>query len=166
MVKVYDGNNTLRRRIFRVVTVSRLASTDHLLLTALRAFHITKDPRKYLFGTSCFKLHWFLAFDKSTSWNINTTNHSLTCLNGHSVKALKNYKKFKFLSKGRYLISFFNLIANSVSSEGWTINFYDKKFNQIIILHVMCVFYIPLLKCCDYCLVSSVKFKKFKSCAQ
>jgi diacylglycerol kinase (ATP) len=46
MIKVYDGNNSVRRRIFRVVTVSRLASTDHILLTALRAFHITKDPRE------------------------------------------------------------------------------------------------------------------------
>ncbi|KAG8308489.1 hypothetical protein J6590_002579 [Homalodisca vitripennis] len=47
MIKVYDGNNSLRRRIFRVVTVSRLANTDHILLTALRAFHITKDPQNF-----------------------------------------------------------------------------------------------------------------------
>ncbi|XP_054266246.1 diacylglycerol kinase theta-like isoform X2 [Macrosteles quadrilineatus] len=47
MIKVYDGNNSVRRRIFRVVTVSRLASTDHILLTALRAFHITKDPQNF-----------------------------------------------------------------------------------------------------------------------
>lgn len=47
MIKVYDGNNSLRRRIFRVVTVSRLASTEHVLTIALRAFHITKDPGNF-----------------------------------------------------------------------------------------------------------------------
>lgn len=104
MVKVYDGNNSLRRRIFRVITVSRLASTDHLLLTALRAFHITKDPRKYLFGTSCFKLHWFLAFDKSTSWNLNTTNHSLTCLIGHSKKSSEKLQKVELSQRADILI--------------------------------------------------------------
>ncbi|XP_073992573.1 diacylglycerol kinase theta isoform X4 [Rhodnius prolixus] len=43
VIKVYDGNNSVRRRIFRTITVSRLATTEHVLTQALRAFHITKD---------------------------------------------------------------------------------------------------------------------------
>lgn len=44
MIKVYDGNNSLRRRIFRVITVPRQATTEQVLTSALRAFHITRDP--------------------------------------------------------------------------------------------------------------------------
>lgn len=44
MMKVYDGNNSLRRRIFRVISVPRQATTEQVLTSALRAFHITKDP--------------------------------------------------------------------------------------------------------------------------
>ncbi|XP_046140980.1 diacylglycerol kinase theta isoform X7 [Osmia bicornis bicornis] len=47
MIKVYDGNNSLRRRIFRVITVSRQATTEQVLTSALRAFHITKDPSNF-----------------------------------------------------------------------------------------------------------------------
>ncbi|XP_018899606.2 diacylglycerol kinase theta isoform X1 [Bemisia tabaci] len=47
VLKVYDGDCSLRRRIFRVITVSRLASTEHILTTALHAFHITKDPANF-----------------------------------------------------------------------------------------------------------------------
>ncbi|XP_069692506.1 diacylglycerol kinase theta isoform X5 [Periplaneta americana] len=44
MIKVYDGNSSFQRRIFRVISVSRQATTEQLLTSALRAFHITKDP--------------------------------------------------------------------------------------------------------------------------
>ncbi|XP_071865436.1 diacylglycerol kinase theta isoform X2 [Bombus fervidus] len=47
MVKVYDGDNSLRRRIFRVISVPRQATTEQVLTSALRAFHITKDPTNF-----------------------------------------------------------------------------------------------------------------------
>ncbi|XP_049962542.1 diacylglycerol kinase theta isoform X3 [Schistocerca serialis cubense] len=47
MVKVYDGNSSYRRRIFRVITVPRQASLEQFLTVALRAFHITKDPANF-----------------------------------------------------------------------------------------------------------------------
>ncbi|XP_076629706.1 diacylglycerol kinase theta isoform X1 [Colletes latitarsis] len=47
MVKVYDGNNSHRRRIFRVISVPRQATTEQVLTSALRAFHITKDPSNF-----------------------------------------------------------------------------------------------------------------------
>ncbi|XP_067205135.1 diacylglycerol kinase theta isoform X6 [Linepithema humile] len=47
MIKVYDGNNSLRRRIFRVISVPRQATTEQVLTSALRAFHITKDPTDF-----------------------------------------------------------------------------------------------------------------------
>lgn len=64
-IKVFDGNNSLRRRIYRVVcfcipvvllsdggffsfffkiSISRHCSCEQLLTASLRAFHITKDP--------------------------------------------------------------------------------------------------------------------------
>lgn len=42
-IKVFDGNCSLRRKIFRAITVSRTCSLDQLLTIALRAFHITRD---------------------------------------------------------------------------------------------------------------------------
>ncbi|XP_025989968.1 diacylglycerol kinase theta isoform X9 [Solenopsis invicta] len=47
MIKVYDGNSSLRRRIFRVISVPRQATTEQVLTLALRAFHITKDPSNF-----------------------------------------------------------------------------------------------------------------------
>ncbi|XP_065170988.1 diacylglycerol kinase theta isoform X4 [Atheta coriaria] len=44
VIKVYDGNSSMRRRIFRTVVVSRQATLKQALTQALRAFHITKDP--------------------------------------------------------------------------------------------------------------------------
>ncbi|XP_008204918.2 diacylglycerol kinase theta isoform X2 [Nasonia vitripennis] len=47
MIKVYDGSNSLRRRIFRVISVSRQATIEQILTLALQAFHITKDPSNF-----------------------------------------------------------------------------------------------------------------------
>ncbi|XP_056632920.1 diacylglycerol kinase theta isoform X2 [Diorhabda sublineata] len=46
-IKVYDGNNSLRRRIYRIIVVPRQASLKQVLTLALRAFHITKDPNSF-----------------------------------------------------------------------------------------------------------------------
>lgn len=43
MIKVYDGNLSLRRRIFRVVSVPKNCDIDTLLMSALRAHRITRD---------------------------------------------------------------------------------------------------------------------------
>lgn len=43
-IKVFDGNCSLRRRIFRAITVPRQSTLEQLLTTALRAFHIAKEP--------------------------------------------------------------------------------------------------------------------------
>lgn len=49
-IKVFDGNCSLRRRIFRAITVPRTCTLEQLLTTALRAFHIARDPNvKYVF---------------------------------------------------------------------------------------------------------------------
>ena len=40
LIKVFDGNCSLRRRMFRTIAVSRSAATDAILSTALAAFHI------------------------------------------------------------------------------------------------------------------------------
>jgi hypothetical protein len=44
IIKVYDGNASFRRRIFRLICVSRQATTEELLTAALREFRITKNP--------------------------------------------------------------------------------------------------------------------------
>ncbi|XP_019864703.1 diacylglycerol kinase theta isoform X3 [Aethina tumida] len=46
-IKVYDGNNSLKRKIFRIIVVSRQAPLKQVLTQALRAFHITKDPNSF-----------------------------------------------------------------------------------------------------------------------
>ncbi|XP_037913721.1 diacylglycerol kinase theta isoform X3 [Hermetia illucens] len=46
-IKVFDGNSSLKRRIYRVITVSRTCTLEQLLTTALRAFHITRDPNAF-----------------------------------------------------------------------------------------------------------------------
>lgn len=43
-IKVFDGNCSLRRRIFRAITVARQCTLEQLLTTALRAFHIAREP--------------------------------------------------------------------------------------------------------------------------
>ena len=43
-IKVFDGNCSLRRRIFRAITVPRTCNLEQLLTTALRAFHIAREP--------------------------------------------------------------------------------------------------------------------------
>lgn len=46
-IKVFDGNLSLRRRIFRVITVPRQCTVEQLLTASLRAFHITRDPNAF-----------------------------------------------------------------------------------------------------------------------
>lgn len=43
MIKVFDGNNSFRRQLYRVISVSRTYTLEQLLTTALRAFHITRE---------------------------------------------------------------------------------------------------------------------------
>ncbi|CAH1986375.1 unnamed protein product [Acanthoscelides obtectus] len=47
VIKVYDGNSSMRRRIFRLVSVQRTAPLRQVLTQALRAFHITRDPNVF-----------------------------------------------------------------------------------------------------------------------
>ncbi|XP_070490042.1 diacylglycerol kinase theta isoform X5 [Chironomus tepperi] len=46
-IKVFDGNCSLRRRIFRAITVPRTCNLEQLLTTALRAFHIAREPNQF-----------------------------------------------------------------------------------------------------------------------
>ncbi|XP_055618350.1 diacylglycerol kinase theta isoform X2 [Toxorhynchites rutilus septentrionalis] len=46
-IKVFDGNCSYRRRIFRAITVPRTCSLEQLLTTALRAFHIARDSNLF-----------------------------------------------------------------------------------------------------------------------
>lgn len=47
VVKVFDGNCSLRRRIFRTIVVPRQAPLKQVLVLALRTYHITKDPNTF-----------------------------------------------------------------------------------------------------------------------
>ncbi|XP_055849659.1 diacylglycerol kinase theta isoform X3 [Episyrphus balteatus] len=47
MIKVFDGNSSLRRQLYRVITIARTCTLQHLLTTSLRAFHITRDPSAF-----------------------------------------------------------------------------------------------------------------------
>lgn len=46
---MYDGNQSLRRRIFRCISVNRTASVETCLRSALAAFHLAgRRPTAYL----------------------------------------------------------------------------------------------------------------------
>ena len=47
IIKVFDGNWSLRRRTFRLITVSKTASLDCILAASLKAFHIRRDPSHF-----------------------------------------------------------------------------------------------------------------------
>ncbi|XP_032595919.1 diacylglycerol kinase theta isoform X7 [Drosophila grimshawi] len=47
MIKVFDGNNSFRRQQYRAIIVQRTYTLEQLLTTALRAFHITRDPKAF-----------------------------------------------------------------------------------------------------------------------
>ncbi|XP_043497856.1 diacylglycerol kinase theta-like isoform X4 [Polistes fuscatus] len=70
MIKVYDGNSSLKRRIFRVITVSRQASTEQVLTSALRVFHITKDPG-YFYLTDLYATEESELSDPTPILNLN-----------------------------------------------------------------------------------------------
>jgi diacylglycerol kinase (ATP) len=47
MIKIYDGNSGLRRRLFRTVIISKRCTLKQLLTAALKTFHILQDPGLY-----------------------------------------------------------------------------------------------------------------------
>jgi len=46
VVKVFDGNSSLRRRMFRLITISRTATIKEFQAAAMRAFHVPQDTTK------------------------------------------------------------------------------------------------------------------------
>ncbi|XP_064104651.1 diacylglycerol kinase theta-like isoform X2 [Macrobrachium nipponense] len=46
VVKVFDGNSSLRRRMFRLVTIPRTATVREFLTAAMRAFHVSQENSK------------------------------------------------------------------------------------------------------------------------
>ena len=48
IIKVYDGNSSMKRRTFRTITIPRNATREQIVAAALRAFHIHDDPRHYI----------------------------------------------------------------------------------------------------------------------
>ncbi|XP_055388157.1 diacylglycerol kinase theta-like [Condylostylus longicornis] len=61
MIKVFDGNSSLRRRIFRVITVPKIFNLEQLLKTCLRAFHIAREHHFNVFD-SLVCLQYFVSF--------------------------------------------------------------------------------------------------------
>lgn len=57
MIKVFDGNNSFRRQLYRVVSVPRTYTLEQLLTTALRAFHITREPSVSDSKKSSFRIY-------------------------------------------------------------------------------------------------------------
>ena len=46
IIKVYDGYNSLRKRLFRTVTVSKNATKDELLHASMKAFVVTQVHKR------------------------------------------------------------------------------------------------------------------------
>ena len=47
IVRIYDGNTSLRKRVYRTVAVPKNAPAQVLLEAALRTYHISDDPANY-----------------------------------------------------------------------------------------------------------------------
>ncbi|XP_050389110.1 diacylglycerol kinase theta [Patella vulgata] len=47
VLRVFDGNMSLKRRQYRTITVSKNASAQAILETSLKTFHISDDPKNY-----------------------------------------------------------------------------------------------------------------------
>ncbi|XP_055331512.1 diacylglycerol kinase theta-like isoform X2 [Paramacrobiotus metropolitanus] len=47
IVKVFDGNSSMRRKVFRTITVNRNAGAKEVVEAALRSFYIKDDPGNY-----------------------------------------------------------------------------------------------------------------------
>ena len=47
IIKVYDGYNSLRKRLFRTITVSKSATKDELLHASMKAFVVTQVIMAY-----------------------------------------------------------------------------------------------------------------------
>nr|XP_021507470.1 diacylglycerol kinase theta [Meriones unguiculatus] len=46
-LKIFDGNDSVRKNQFRLVTVSRLAQNEEVMEAALRAYYINEDPQDF-----------------------------------------------------------------------------------------------------------------------
>ncbi|GAB1289967.1 Diacylglycerol kinase theta [Apodemus speciosus] len=46
-LKIFDGNDSMRKNQFRLVTVSRLARNEEVMEAALRAYYISEDPKDF-----------------------------------------------------------------------------------------------------------------------
>ncbi|XP_066584686.1 diacylglycerol kinase theta [Prorops nasuta] len=86
-IKVYDGNNSLRRRIFRIITVHRHATIEQLLTSSLRAFHITQN-------SSNFYLTDLYATIETELCNPSPVL-SLTCRDGKRPAVFLRFKQFE-----------------------------------------------------------------------
>uniref|UniRef100_A0A0L8GK21 Diacylglycerol kinase n=1 Tax=Octopus bimaculoides TaxID=37653 RepID=A0A0L8GK21_OCTBM len=47
IIRVFDGNNTMKRRLYRTISVNKNAPTHVILEAALKTFHISDDPKNY-----------------------------------------------------------------------------------------------------------------------
>ncbi|XP_046350974.1 diacylglycerol kinase theta-like isoform X3 [Haliotis rufescens] len=47
IIRVFDGNASLKRRLYRTISVPRNASAQAILEAALKTFHISDDPKNY-----------------------------------------------------------------------------------------------------------------------
>ncbi|KAL8607776.1 hypothetical protein ACOMHN_039449 [Nucella lapillus] len=53
VIRVYDGNGSLKKRLYRTISVPRSAPGHLLLEAALKTFHISDDPKNYYITEIC-----------------------------------------------------------------------------------------------------------------
>lgn len=61
-IKVFDGNNSIKRQLYRVIIVPRTYTLEQLLTAALRAFHITREPSVSENTNSTQSYFWLVYF--------------------------------------------------------------------------------------------------------
>ncbi|XP_025091817.1 diacylglycerol kinase theta-like isoform X2 [Pomacea canaliculata] len=53
VIRVFDGNASMKKRLYRTITVPRNAPAQVLLEAALKTFHISDDPKNYYVAEVC-----------------------------------------------------------------------------------------------------------------
>uniref|UniRef100_A0A1I8MNK8 Diacylglycerol kinase n=1 Tax=Musca domestica TaxID=7370 RepID=A0A1I8MNK8_MUSDO len=121
-IKVFDGNNSFRRQLYRVITVPRTYTLEQLLTTALRAFHISRDPSVKGFNNDDVECAEILAATATTTsmtavGNVAATS-VMSCNNGNASPSL-TLKELLLLQRQRLEESKQNFFLSSSPSSSY-----------------------------------------------
>uniref|UniRef100_A0A670Y9A8 Diacylglycerol kinase n=1 Tax=Pseudonaja textilis TaxID=8673 RepID=A0A670Y9A8_PSETE len=70
MLKIYDGNDAVKRNQYRLITVPRIAKNEEVVEAALRAYYISDDQQDYELQTFTQQALFFIFFSSFMVWEL------------------------------------------------------------------------------------------------